>query len=132
VRLFPDYRAAEQAYFRSTGLFPLMHVIGIRRTLVEQHPWLPVNVFKAFLRAKDLAIEEMAITDTLRVSHPWIVPEMDDVRALMGRDSWRYGVSENEPELRRLMAYARSDGLIADDVPLEQLFAASTFDNFRF
>ena len=132
VRLFPDYRAAEQAYFRSTGLFPLMHVIGIRRTLVERHPWLPVNVFKAFLRAKDVAIDEMAITDTLRISHPWIVPEMDDVRALMGRDSWRYGVSENEPELRRLMAYARSDGLIADDVPLEQLFAASTFDNFRF
>ena len=132
VRLFPDYRAAEEAYFRKTGIFPLMHLMGIRRSLVDKHPWLPVNVYKAFARAKDLAIEEMAITDTLRVSHPWIVPAMDDVRALMGLDSWRYGVAENEPELRRLMAYARMDGLIEDEVPLEQLFAASTFDKFRF
>ena len=132
VRLFPDYRSAEEAYFRKTGIFPLMHLMGIRRSLVEKHPWLPVNVYKAFARAKDLAIEEMAITDTLRVSHPWIVPAMDDVRALMGPDSWRYGVAENEPELRRLMAYARMDGLIAEDVPLDRLFAASTFDKFRF
>ena len=131
-RLFPDYRAEEEAYFRKTGIFPLMHLMGIRRSLVERHPWLPVNVYKAFVRAKDMALEEMAITDTLRVSHPWIVPEMDDVRALMGHDSWRYGVAENEPELSRLMAYARSDGLMAEDVPMERLFAASTFDKFRF
>jgi len=132
VRLFPDYRAAEEAYFRKTGIFPLMHLMGIRRSLVEQHPWLPVNIYKAFVRAKEVAIEEMAITDTLRVSHPWIVPAMDDVRALMGSDSWRYGVAENEPELRRLMAYARMDGLIDAEVPLDSLFAASTFDKFRF
>ncbi len=132
VRLFPDYRAAEEAYFRKTGIFPLMHLMGIRRSLVEQHPWLPVNVYKAFMRAKEVAIEEMSITDTLRVSHPWIVPAMEDVRSLMGTDSWRYGVAENEPELRRLMAYARMDGLIQDDVSLDRLFAASTFDKFRF
>jgi len=131
-RLFADYRSAEEAYFRKTGLFPLMHAICVRRSLADKHPWLPVNIYKAFLRAKDLALEEMAIYDTLRVSHPWIVPEMDSVRALMGPDSWRYGIAENEPELRRLIAYARRDGLIQDDVPLERLFAGSTFDTFRF
>ncbi|HEX4511804.1 MAG TPA: ABC transporter substrate-binding protein [Burkholderiaceae bacterium] len=132
VRLFPAYRAEEEAYFRKTGLFPLMHTIGIQRTLVERHPWLPMNVYQAFMRAKEIALEEMTITDTLRVSHPWIVPELDGLRALMGRDVWRYGVAENEHELGRLMAYARNDGLIDTDVPLDQLFASSTFDNFRF
>src|SRR3546814_1932123 len=52
-RLFPDYRKTETDYFRRVGIFPVMHVIGIRKSLVEQHPWLPVSVFKAFIKAKE-------------------------------------------------------------------------------
>jgi 4,5-dihydroxyphthalate decarboxylase len=131
-RLFPDFRSAEEAWVRKTGLFPPMHVVGIRRTLVEQHPWLPVNVYHAFRKARDLAMQELAITDTLRVMHPWIVSDVERVKALMGGDFWRYGMAGNRNDLDTLQRYAMDDGLIAGAVPMEQLFAVSTFDGFNF
>ena len=131
-RLFPDFREAEEAYFTKTRLFPPMHTIGIRRTLVEKHPWLPVNVFAAFVKAKEAAMTELSITDTLRITHPWINAEVERVKVLMGEDYWRYGVEENRHDLDALQRYARTDGLIKEDVPMDQLFAATTFDGFNF
>lgn len=131
-RLFPDFRAAEEAWVRKTGLFPPMHMVGIRRTLAERHPWLPVNVYQAFRKARDIAMQELVITDTLRVMHPWIVSEVERVKALMGPDYWRYGIAENRHDLDTLQRYAIDDGLIRDAVPMEQLFAPSTFDGFKF
>ncbi|MDN7182607.1 ABC transporter substrate-binding protein [Caballeronia sp. SEWSISQ10-4 2] len=131
-RLFPDFREAEEAYFTKTRLFPPMHTIGIRRTLVEKHPWLPVNVFAAFVKAKEAAMTEMSITDTLRITHPWINAEVERVKVLMGEDYWRYGMDANRRDLGALQRYARADGLIDKDVPMDQLFAATTFDGFNF
>jgi 4,5-dihydroxyphthalate decarboxylase len=131
-RLFPDFRSDEEAWFTRTGLFPPMHMLGIRRTLVEQHPWLPVNVYAAFRKSRDLALAELAVTDTLRVMHPWLTSEFERVKALMGADYWRYGMKENRLDLETLQRYARSDGLIQEEVPLERLFATSTFDGFNF
>ncbi|MFT4064071.1 ABC transporter substrate-binding protein [Paraburkholderia sp.] len=131
-RLFPDFRVKEEAWFAKTGLFPPMHVLGIRRSLVERHPWLPVNVYAAFRISRDMALAELAITDTLRVMHPWITSEYERVKALMGSDYWRYGICENRVDLDTLQRYARNDGLIQQDVPIESLFASSTFDGFNF
>ncbi|MGF6756155.1 ABC transporter substrate-binding protein [Paraburkholderia sp. GAS42] len=131
-RLFPDFRSDEEAWFGKTGLFPPMHMLGIRRTLVEQHPWLPVNVYAAFRKSRDLALAELAVTDTLRVMHPWITSEFERVKSVMGNDYWRYGVKENRADLDTLQRYARSDGLIHEEVPMERLFATSTFDGFNF
>jgi 4,5-dihydroxyphthalate decarboxylase len=131
-RLFPDFRLNEEAWFSKTGVFPPMHVLGIRRALVEQHPWLPVNVYAAFRKSRDLGLGELSVTDTLRVMHPWITSEFERVKSLMGNDYWRYGVKENRPDLDTLQRYARSDGLIEDEVPMNQLFATSTFDGFNF
>jgi 4,5-dihydroxyphthalate decarboxylase len=131
-RLFADYRQVEEDYYRKTKLFPLMHVIGIRRSLVEKHPWLPVNVFAAFSRAKKLAIDELARLDTMTVTHPWIAEEMGRVRALMGEDIWPYGIERNRNELTTLIRYAEADGLIKGPLALEDLFAETTFDQFNF
>lgn len=131
-RLFPDFRSDEEAWFGKTGLFPPMHMLGIRRTLVDQHPWLPVNVYAAFRKSRDLALAELAVTDTLRVMHPWITSEFERVKSVMGNDYWRYGVKENRADLDTLQRYAKSDGLIREEVPMERLFAASTFDSFNF
>lgn len=131
-RLFPDFREDEEAWFGKTGLFPPMHLLGIRRALVEQHPWLPVNVYAAFRKSRDLALAQLAVTDTLRVMHPWITSEFERVKSVMGDDYWRYGVKENRLDLDTLQRYARSDGLIPKEVPMERLFATSTFDGFNF
>ncbi|WP_245639686.1 substrate-binding domain-containing protein [Paraburkholderia heleia] len=131
-RLFPDFRSAEEAWVRKTGLFPPMHMVGIRRALVEQHPWLPVNVYQAFRKAHEIAMQEIVITDTLRVMHPWIASEVERVKGVMGDDYWRYGMAGNRHDIDTLQRYATDDGLIDGAVPVEQLFAVSTFDAFSF
>ena len=132
ARLFPNVREAEEAYFRKTRLFPLMHVIGIRRDLAERHPWLSVNVYAAFRQARAAAMESLKRVDTPAVTHPWIAEEVARVKAVMGEDYWPYGIEENRKELDALMRYAAADGLIGAPVPLERLFAVSTFDRFNF
>jgi 4,5-dihydroxyphthalate decarboxylase len=132
ARLFPDTRQAEEAYFRKTRLFPLMHAIGIRRALADQHPWLAVNVYTAFRQARAMAMESLKRMDTPQVAHPWIAEEIGRVKAVMGEDYWPYGIDENRNELAALMRYAEADGLVEAPVPLERLFASSTFDHFNF
>jgi 4,5-dihydroxyphthalate decarboxylase len=131
-RMFPENRAAEEAYFQKTRLFPIMHVIGIRRPLVEQHPWLPVNVYAAFRQARALAMQDLLRIDTPAIAHPWIADEIARVKSVMGEDYWPYGIAENRNELQALIRYAEADGLIPGPVSLEDLFAKSTFDRFNF
>ena len=127
-RLFPDYRVAEKEYFRKTGMFPIMHMVGIRRTIAEAHPWLPVNVYNAFVKAKNLCMEEFTEIGHLHTTLPWPIAECEDVKALMGEDYWRYGVQENAKELEAMARYSFDQGLSARKLEPEDLFAAPTFD----
>lgn len=127
-RLFPDYRSAEEDYFRRTKIFPAMHIIGIRKTLVERHPWLPVSVFKAFLRAKELTIYELGQIGHLFVSLPWGVSEFEKARELMGADYWSYGFEANRHVLETFTRYHHEQGLSTPRVEPEELFAPSTLD----
>ena len=128
VRLFPNYKEAEQAYYRKTGMFPIMHMIGVRRSIVEKHPWLPVNVLAAFMKAKRICYEELAEVGHLYTTMPWPVYELDEVRRLMGHDYWRYGVHENAQEIEAMTRYSFDQGLSARRLAAEDIFAHSTFD----
>ncbi len=128
ARLFPDTRAAEKAYYKKTGLFPIMHLVGIRKPLVERYPWLPVSVYKAFCEAKALAMADLVDVNALMVTLPWLEPETKDTMAAMGQDFWRYGVAESRHEIEALTRYALEQGLVDRKVAVEELFAPSTFD----
>jgi 4,5-dihydroxyphthalate decarboxylase len=128
ARLFPDYRKEEENYFRRTGIFPIMHIIGIRKSLVEKHPWLPVNVYKGFLAAKQMAEKELNEIGHLMVALPWLIHEFNATRALMGDDYWPYGFAENRKVLDAFVRYHFEQGLSARMVPAEELFAASTMN----
>jgi 4,5-dihydroxyphthalate decarboxylase len=127
-RLFPNYPAAEQDYFRRTGIFPMMHIIGVRKSLSEKHPWLPVNVFKAFIKAKDLCMYELGQIGHLFVSLPWGVAEFEEAQRLMGADYWSYGFANNRDPLATLTRYSHEQGLSKRLVAPEELFAAPTLD----
>jgi len=127
-RLFTDYRAAEADYFRRTRIFPIMHLIGIRKSLVEKHPWLPVNVFKAFIEAKRLAVHELNEICHLAVTLPWMVHEYNETRALMGEDYWPYGYAENRHVLETFTRYHHEQGMSARQVDPRELFAAASLD----
>jgi 4,5-dihydroxyphthalate decarboxylase len=128
ARLFSNTRAAEQAYYKKTGLFPIMHLVGLRKTLAEKYPWLATSVYKAFCDAKMLAMIDLRDVNALMVTLPWLEAETNETRAIMGDDFWKYGVAENLPEIDALTQYAFEQGLVDRLVKVEELFHRSTFE----
>ena len=128
ARLFPDYPAVEEAYFKKTKIFPIMHAIGIRRALAEKHPWLAVSVYKAFLKAKELCMHELGQIGHLAASLPWSVAEYDRLRTVMGEDYWSYGVHTNRHVLDTLTRYSFDQGLSVRKLDVNEMFAPSTYD----
>lgn len=127
-RLFKDYIQDEKDYFRRTRIFPIMHMVGIRKTLVEQHPWLAVSVYKAFLKAKALAVHELNEICHLAVSLPWMVHHHNEAKALMGEDYWPYGLDANRHVIEKFAQYHHGQGLSVRQVAAEELFARSSLD----
>jgi 4,5-dihydroxyphthalate decarboxylase len=127
-RLFPDYRAAEIAWHRATGFFPIMHCLAIRSDVAAAHSGLPLALFEAFARAKALSMGELAMVNVLRVSLPWVAAEYEATRAVMGPDPWPYGYRRNLAELTAMTRYAATDGLAARRVEPAELFHPSVLD----
>ena len=125
-RLFPDYPSAEAEYFRATGFFPIMHCLAVRRDVAEAHPWLPVELFRAFSRAKAGALAELQLVNVLRVSLPWVAAHFEATRAVLGPNPWPYGFAANRDEIGAMTRYASADGLAARVVDPAELFHPST------
>lgn len=130
-RLFPDFRAVEKAYWKKTGIFPIMHVIGIRESLLERHPWLASSVFKAFLQAKALAYPELTEVAALKYTLPWVAAEAEETQVLMGADFWPYGIDANKTALEAITRYSFEQGLSGRRLSVEELFAPSTRERFK-
>jgi 4,5-dihydroxyphthalate decarboxylase len=125
-RLFPDFRAAEQDWFRRTRVFPAMHVVGIRAALVERHPWLPLAVCRAFEAAKRRCLPRLVDLDALKVTLPWVVAEAHATMALMGRDFWPYGVPKNRAMIETQTRWSFEQGLSTRPMRAEDMFEPST------
>lgn len=130
-RLFPNYRDDEKAYFKRTNIFPIMHLIGIRKSLAERHPWLPTSVYKAFVEARALAMADLPSVGALNVSLPWAEAEKLDTIALMGRDFWKYGIAENACEIEALTRYSCEQGLAERRLTAADLFHRGTWEMSR-
>ena len=128
--LFADPIAAGKDYFRRTGIFPIMHVTGIRRTLVEQHPWLPAAVFKAFSQSKAKCLEALEDTAATKVTLPFVEDQLRLAREFMGEDFWSYGLEPNRKVLETFLRYHNKEGLSSRLVTPEELFHPSTHESF--
>ena len=129
--LFPDPTAAAADYFTRTGIFPIMHLLGIRRTLVEQHPWLPAAALKAFEQAKQEALARLGDTSATKITLPFVEEQLKKARDLMGEDFWSYGVNANRKTLDTFLRHHHAQGLSSRRVTVEELFHPSTLETFK-
>jgi 4,5-dihydroxyphthalate decarboxylase len=129
--LFPDPIAVAKDYYKRTGLFPIMHVIGIRRTLAEKHPWLPGAVFKAFEQAKAVGLEKLSDTSATKVTLPFVEEALKNARTLMGEDYWSYGVEPNRKVLDYFLGQHHAQGLSSRRVSVDELFHPGTYEAFK-
>ncbi len=109
-RLFTDYRTAEETYFQRTGIFPIMHVVGIRKILAREASLAAVNTYLAFLEAKRICYRDMEKIGHVFTTLPWPVEELERARKLMGEDFWSYGVQHNTREIEAITRYAHEQG----------------------
>ncbi len=130
-RLFPDFREVEADYFRRTGIFPIMHAIAIRKTVLERYPWVARSLYDAFLEAKAWTMHELEQPVALHATLPWLLAELEATKDVMGEDFWPYGVEPNRKTLEALVRYDFSQGLTARQLAVEELFAESTLDDTR-
>jgi 4,5-dihydroxyphthalate decarboxylase len=129
--LFPDPVAVAKDYFERTGLFPIMHVIGVRRTLAGRHPWLPGAVLKALEQAKEAGLRALSDTSAPKVTLPFIEESLNEARALMGEDFWPYGVESNRKVLDYFLDQHHAQGLSKRRVSVDELFHAATYERFK-
>lgn len=125
-RLYADPAAVEQEYFARTGIFPIMHVLAIRRDVYEQHRWLPRELLKACESAKLLTMQGLTDTASLRYTLPWLWAEVERTRALLGEDYWPYGLPANRNALETFLRYHHEQGLSPRRYEPEELFAVET------
>jgi 4,5-dihydroxyphthalate decarboxylase len=128
ARLFENFREVEAQYFRKTGIFPIMHLLGIRRSLLEQSPWLAVSVYKAFIEAKQIALKEIKDVAINFVTLPWVYDDVLTAETQLGADYWSYGVEPNRAAIEAMARYSYTQGLSQRQLSAEELFHPVTFE----
>jgi 4,5-dihydroxyphthalate decarboxylase len=110
-RLFRDYRAEEQNYFRKTGIFPTSHIVTFKQEFVDQHPEAPVALLKAFRKSRDIAFERLEGSDPQIIAYSWIAAAIQEQHELMGDNYWAYNIQDNRKVLEAMTRYAHEQGL---------------------
>ena len=123
-RLFPDYARAERDYHQRTSIFPIMHVLVLRRAAFERHRDRINDIYRAFVQAKEVAIDELWNTSVFRVSMPWLLTAVAEQTAAYGGDLWSYGLQKNRATIDAYLTYAWEQGLIWRQLKAEELFTA--------
>ena len=122
ARLFPDYRCVEREFYIQTNIFPVMHLVAIRRDLYEKNPWIANSLYKAFVDAKKYALARMRFSGSQCYMLPWQRADVDEIDEIFGGDPWPYGVEANRPTLAALVQYMAEQNFIAQPMPIEELF----------
>jgi 4,5-dihydroxyphthalate decarboxylase len=128
-RLFADVRAAEADYYRATGIFPIMHVVVLRRDVYEANRWAARSLYRALVAARDAAWHGIDETASLRYMLPWLAADVEATRAVLGNDYWTYGLAGNENALATLIGYSHAQGLARRAFAPAELFAPETLDD---
>jgi len=131
TRLFGDYRAAELEYFNKTRIYPIMHVVVLRRDVYERDRWIAMNLYRAFEEAKRASLERVIEFGLSHLPMPWVPDHARQWREVAGEDFWPYGIAPNRPTLEAFVQYAHEQGVCHRRLALEEMFAPETLERFK-
>lgn len=130
-RLFEDYEPVERDYFKTTGIFPIMHTVAIRRDVYEANRWVAQSLMKALIESQRRAYDDLYETAALKTMLPWLTAHVEQVRLEMGDDYWPYGFEKNEATLRTFLRYHFEQGLSPHLREPRELFAPESLESFK-
>jgi 4,5-dihydroxyphthalate decarboxylase len=131
VRLFSDYRSVELESYRRTGVFPIMHVVALRADVYERYPWIAMNLYSAFEKAKARSLSRVTNVNAPFMPVPWSPAHVGDVQGTFGADPWPYGVEPNRATLETFLGYAYEQGVCARLLTPDELFVEQVQHAFR-
>lgn len=131
AQLFPNFRAVEQEWFARTQVFPIMHVVVIRRDVFEANPWIGRSLYKAFDAALQIAYADLGHRNALKVMLPWLQEHVAETVAVLGEGYWDYGLERNRHVLDLFARYSHEQGLAARRYRPEEIVLAQADDRFR-
>lgn len=123
-RLFPDYKQQEINYYQKTGCFPIMHTVVIKKSVLDEHPWVARNMQLAFRESKDLAFKRMR--DPRSISLAWVRELIEEQERILGTDPWAYTFADNVAALETMIKFSHEQGMISRRMRPEELFVPST------
>jgi 4,5-dihydroxyphthalate decarboxylase len=130
-RLFQEHVAVERAYYRQTGIFPIMHTVVMRRDVYAANRWIAQSLTKAFAAAQRLAYADLHETAALKAMLPWLNAHVEDAEAEFGTDWWPYGLEPNRHTLATFVRYHHEQGLSGRLLTPDELFAPEALEAFR-
>lgn len=130
-RLIENFEQAEEAYFRKTGIFPIMHVVVIRTELLDRHPWLAMNLLKAFEESKRRSLDRMSDITASHAPFAWVPGYAARMRALFGEDFWPYGLEKNRTTLEAFLKFGFEQGVCHKKLSAEELFSKQVLTSYK-
>jgi 4,5-dihydroxyphthalate decarboxylase len=130
-RLFEDYATVEREYYQRTKIFPIMHVVSIRRDVYEKYPWVAQSLYKGLVEAQKVTYQDLHEMAALKVMLPWLIKHVEDTEAVMGKEFWQYGLEPNVKTLSTFLRYSFEQGLAKRLLQPKELFAPETLDSFK-
>ena len=121
-RLFPNFVELEKDYYKRTGIYPIMHLIAIKREIYERYPFVASSLYDAFVESKKIALGKMFSSRALRYMTPWLMRDIDEIHEVFNGEPWPYGIEPNRKTLQALMTYLVDQSLIAKPIPVDDLF----------
>lgn len=131
VRLFTQPRPVEEAYFADTGVFPIMHVLTLKREVHDAHPWVAMNLVRAFEEAKRRALDRAFDANAPTFPIPWAFANAHRAQMLVGDDPWPYGLEPNRVTLETFLRQAYEQGACARRLDPDDLFVPEVLQRFR-
>jgi len=130
-RLFEDYEPLEIEYFSKTRIFPIMHLVVLKREVYERDRWVAMNLFKAFDEARRTSLARLPDITASHIPVPWLSEHVRRWQALAGEDFWPYGIEPNRPTLEAFVQYAFEQGVCRRKLSVDELFAPETREAFK-
>lgn len=128
--MFPDFKATEKKYYTKHGIFPIMHLVVVRRELYEKYPFIASSLYEAFNKSKNIGLVQMKSLSALQYMLPWLPESLDDIEEVFGGDPRPYGVEANRKTLEALVRNLVEQSMIERKVSVDELFAVCRPNRF--
>ena len=122
VRLYPEYQAMEETYYEKTKVWPIMHIIAMQKSILEENPWVARNLYDAFLESKRRSIERLFDPAVSRYPLPWLATYAREMREKFGGDTFPFGIEENRPTWEQMALYTWQQGIAHRQFQPEEIF----------